>query len=382
MVISPVKVALLTNIVAPYRFGSYCALHHHAKQAGGGLSVLCTNQAEPQRNWPVRKGPFAQIQIRGLNVYLGENRNLTFPIGVTKALHKLQPDILILVGFGLAQWRAQKWASRSGIPVILQFDGWSGSDALYGNPVRRYMRRQMVDNADGCIAASTHGRDWFSAFGVARENIFISPIPTSFDTGKIPTGVAKRSFSERPFDLMWCGRTTSSKGFDTFIEIAAELVRANTISKIAIIGCTDLAAISDRLERGGLLNITELRGQLPTDQLPAHLSKAKLCLFPSHNDAYGLGVIEAIACGAVALSTDAVGCAPDILDPEEILSPHQPTVWTNACSRLLNNADLWQKTRQRQASCIKHNTAQHHASTLWHAICQTMAKQQSLCQWN
>ncbi|MBN8197848.1 glycosyltransferase [Thalassospira povalilytica] len=376
------KIALLTNIVAPYRFDSYSALHHHARNAGGGLTVICTNRTEPQRNWPDRTPPFAQINLAGLNLYLGENRNLTFPVGVTKAIRKTRPDIVILVGFGMAQWRARNLAAQSGIPVIVQFDGWSGSDALYENRVRRYIRRQMVRTADGHIAASTRGKDWFATHGAKTEDILVSPIPVSFGNDAIPVTLSNRGFFERPFDLLWCGRTTRRKGFDTFLEIAARLVRSNIVHKIGIVGCTDTGKIKDRLCRTGLADITQTWGQLPPAQLPAHLGAARLCLFPSHNDAYGLGVVEAIACGAVALASDAVGCAPDILDPDDTLLANAPSAWVSACSNLLRNPDLWRQTRQRQASRITANTARHHANTLWQAVCHGIAKNRDYCQWN
>lgn len=376
------KVTLLTNIVAPYRFDSYCALHHQAEQAGGGLTVLCTNRSEPQRNWSEREGPFTQIYLDGLNIHLGENRNLALPSGVIAALRRSRPDILILVGFGIAQWRAQKQALQSAIPVIVQFDGWSGSDDIYCNPVRRYIRRQMVTRSDGFIAASSRGKNWFSAYGVAQDNIFISPIPTSFCRDMVPKNHIQRRFSKRHFDLMWCGRTTSRKGFDTFLDIACTLAHSNIIGKIGVVGCTDTAPIKNQLHRFNLADMTEIYGQLPPEHLPGLLTNAKLCLFPSDNDAYGLGVIEAISCGAVALASDALGCAPDILDPGETLVTLQPSAWASACSGLLDNPDVWDSIRQRQANRIKNNTAQHHAATLWHAICQMATKRQGMRQWN
>ncbi len=380
--IVPVKVTLLTNLVAPYRFASYCALHQRACNAGGALTVICTSNTEPQRNWPERTPPFSQQHLRGLHVHLGENRLLTIPSGISDAVRSTAPDVLVLVGFGIAQWRACNWAAKAGIPVIVQFDGWSGSDDIYSNPIRRYIRRHMLQKADGFIAASMLGRHWFELQGVSDNRILISPIPISFSVNGDAELQSHRRFDDREYDLLWCGRTTTRKGFGCFLEIASALITSGTISKIGIIGCIDMDRTKSELQNFGLPDQIDLYPQLHPDQLPAFLANSKLCLFPSQNDAYGLGVIEAISCGAVALASDAVGCAPDMLDPDEILSSNGLADWVRACQRLLDNPAIWQQTRQNQASRITQNTPTHHAETLWQAINQAVQKPAGVRQWN
>ena len=117
----------------------------------------------------------------------------------------------------------------------------------------------------------------------------------------------------------------------------------------------------------GLSDITDIHPLLPPDQLPEFLIRAKLCLFPSHNDAYGVAVIDAISCDALVLASTEVGCAVDVLAPAQIHTPDAPTDWATACQTLLNDPDNWNQIRHAQSANIINNTPQHHANAIWQA---------------
>lgn len=368
---------MLTNLVPPYRLYAYNALHGLASKAGGGLTVICTNRTEPHRNWPKASGDFNTQPLDGLVLPLGENRTFSIPIGTKNALQSATPDALILNGFGIAQWQASRWARTRNIPTILQFDGWIGSDQSYANPVRKHIRRQMIAKADGFVAASSRGKEWFQQIGVAETNISVAPIPTSFPPPQTVPG-----FAERPYELTWCGRTTKAKGFDVFLKIAADLKKRGTIKRIAIIGCTDFEQARSDLSISGLSDAADLHPQLSPTELPKLLCNSKLCLFPSRNDAYGVGVIEAIACGAVALASPLVGCAPDVLDRSEIIDISSFEKWVAASQALLTNQTLWQRTKQSQGNQIKNNTPNHQGDTLWQALQQATSKTTGVQRWS
>lgn len=367
------KVALLTNIVPPYRQQACNLLHDHAKALGGGLHVFCTDPSEPQRNWPEKDGAFSRTRLAGIRIPLGENRQMTLPFGLATALRRCNPDIVILAGFGPAQWRAQLWAYRRNRPSIVQFDGWAGSDDCYDNIARRVIRHHMLHKANAFVAASNRGRDWFLARNIEPSRIFTAPIPTSFSPASSRTAPHRSPFRRR-FDILWCGRTTRNKGFDRFIAIARDLAERGLVRQLGIVGCLASGKAATAIRQAGLADITHLQGQLPPDHLPDLLSDARLVLFPSRQDAYGVGVVEAVSCGAVVLASDAVGCAPDILGTSEILPVDATGDWVTACIRLLKDENLWAETARNQFAQIAPNTAQTHANILWQAaICAQQA---------
>ena len=372
------RVTLLTNLVPPYRSDAYNALHHRAMAAGGGLRVLCTQHREPQRNWSITTPAFDRMTLPGVQIPLGENRTLAVPFGVTRAVCREPSDALIINGFGIAQWQAQNRALKHRIPTVLQFDGWARSDAVYDNPLRRRLRRIMIARADGFIAASLQGSAWFESHGVSPDRIWIAPIPASFPLPDISTN---QNLAERQYDIVWCGRATVSKGFDIFIKVAAELSQAGIAKRIAIVGSTDVKSTTRLAKSSGLGDPVDIFGQLSPDQLPPILTKSKIALFPSRNDAYGVGVIDAIACGAVALASPFTGCAPDILRGLEILPIDNPQGWITACKHLLDTPHLLEDTRLHQARAIANNNPNHHSDIMWQAIHQAANHNPDMRRW-
>ena len=358
-----VKVTLLTNLVPPYRRAAFDLLAERAKSVGGTCHFICTDAHEPQHIWAQETEKFSCRPLWAFRIPLGENRRLSFNFGVTRELARTAPNVLILSGFGPAMWRAQRWAKNHAIPTVVLFDGWQGSDVAYDNSVRRVLRQNMIADASGFIAASSRGKDWFETFGVPPDQITVSPIPTSFAPPK-----AIPDFIHRPFDILWCGRTTTAKGFDTFLQIARILKSRQAITKIGIVGALNISKVKREVAEHGLLDITDIHPLLPPERLPSFLTQAKLCLFPSHNDAYGVGVLEAISCGTLVLASDAVGCAPDVLAPGQILSPDIALDWVEVCAALLTTPDEWDRIRTTQTTTISHNTADHHARSIWQAV--------------
>ncbi|MFC4235229.1 glycosyltransferase family 4 protein [Thalassospira xianhensis] len=358
------KIILVTNIVPPYRQRAYGVLARlaRARDRDGELHVVCTQHHEPQRGWPILTGDFTQSILPGVKMPLGENRVIALNFGLLHTLDAARPDVLVLAGFGPAQWQAHRYAYRYNIPTIVQFDGWAGSDVAYQNPLRQSIRHRMIARARIGIAAGENGHDWFVRFGKAGTDILIAPIPPSFTPPDHRSG-----FDDRPIDLLWCGRPTRSKGFDTFLEIASQLHRNGTAKNIRIVGADHHNGVADRLSHMGLSAATELMENVAPSKLPALYQQAKLCLLPSRNDAYGVTVIEAITCGTVALATNQVGCARDVLGSSEILPCNILSVWVDACTRLLCDQVAWQETQTAQHARIPHNNPAHHAKTLWQA---------------
>lgn len=356
------KITLLTNLVPPYRRAAFGFVAKHAKSVGGTSHVICTDVDETQHIWAQQSAPLSCCSLSALRIPLGENRRLSFNFGVTRELTRTAPNVLILSGFGPTMWRAQRWAKKHAIPTVVLFDGWQGSDAAYDNRVRQALRQNMIKQASGFIAASSRGKDWFETFGVPPDQITVSPIPTSFTPPK-----ATPDFNHRRFDILWCGRTTTAKGFDTFLQIARILKVRKAITTVGIVGALNMSRIAQQVAEHGLSDITDIHPFVPPEHLLDFLTQAKICLFPSHNDAYGVGVIEAVSCGALVLASDAVGCAPDVLASDQTLPPDTTSDWATACEELLTNPGKWDHIRATQSARIATNTADHHARSIWQA---------------
>lgn len=87
----------------------------------------------------------------------------------------------------------------------------------------------------------------------------------------------------------------------------------------------------------GLDGRVRFTGYIEDDDLPALLSQASLFCFPSLYEGFGLPPLEAMACGAPTLSSNA-SCLPEVLgDAAEYAAPTDAGAWAAAISRLLGD---------------------------------------------
>ncbi len=378
-----VKIALISNLIPPYRYKSHQILAMQVKQNGGAFRIFRTHKTEPQRHWFDPSGLFSQVILPGIHIPLGENRSLALNVSPAPALTQFGPDIVIIAGFGIAMWQAHKWCRAHDIPYIVRFDGWASSDAAFKNPLRQKMRRDILAHARAGIAASTPGANWFTANGLNANQVAIIPIAPSFKPPSPANLSARPTLRERPYDLLWCGRPTLAKGFDHFLALATQLAQNQTVHSIAIAGILpqDHAALQGKIQQAGIADITTLIPVIPPGKLADIYGRAKLFFLPSRSDAYGVAVIEAVACGTLALASNQTGCAHDVLIEGETMlplptSPDRFNRWITTSTRLLNDPAYAAHHQARQQAAISGNKAQTIARQTFH-ICQRALVAQS-----
>ena len=89
----------------------------------------------------------------------------------------------------------------------------------------------------------------------------------------------------------------------------------------------------------GLEGRVRFAGYIGDDDLPAVMSQAALFCFPSLYEGFGFPPLEAMACGAPVLSSDA-SSLPEVLgDAAEYAAPTAAAAWARAIERLLTNED-------------------------------------------
>ncbi|RCK48330.1 hypothetical protein TH25_14825 [Thalassospira profundimaris] len=373
------KIALISNLIPPYRYHAHQILAWRVKADGGALRIFRTHKNEPQRNWADPSGLFSQVILPGIHVPLGENRSLALTASPAPSLAQFEPDIVILAGFGSAMWQAHKWCRKYNIPYIIRFDGWAGSDAVFKNPLRNKMRRDILAHAHAGMAASIPGAKWFAANGLKADQIAIIPIAPSFTLPATDLPV----WQHRAYDLLWCGRPTAAKGFDLFLKLAAQLAQNQTVTTIAIAGIApqDHAAVQAKITQAGIAALSTFIPVVPPGDLARIYGSAKLFVLPSYSDAYGVAVIEAIVCGTVAMASDQTGCAHDVLVNGETMLP-QPTSadqlnrWINISTRLLKNPAFRARHLAQQQAAIARNTADTIAAQTLRICQQVLATQQ------
>jgi len=98
-----VRVALVTNIVAPYRVPVFRRL---AETPGWQLRIFTSAETEFDRSWSVDTGDLDVVVVPGLSHVVGGRRTVHLPLGLPLALRRFRPDAVVSAELGARSWLA------------------------------------------------------------------------------------------------------------------------------------------------------------------------------------------------------------------------------------------------------------------------------------
>lgn len=150
-------------------------------------------------------------------------------------------------------------------------------------------------------------------------------------------------------DLIWFGRPYHHKNIDLLPRMLSHLHalpdQALPGPKLRIIGL-------DAEERRRILAIGESLGiaseiliepPISHERLPGYLCKARLLVFPSTYESFGLPALEAMSSGTPVVCSDIPVFRELFADAAAFADPTRPEAFAQACFGLLSNPESWQK---------------------------------------
>jgi glycosyltransferase involved in cell wall biosynthesis len=181
--------------------------------------------------------------------------------------------------------------------------GWIKS-RLRRSFLRAVFRRALAVLGTGEVALKE-----FVRMGASQHNVLNLPYCIDVNTFVPNQNIDKSS----ALVLGTCARLHSSKGIDLALRTLARLARLSTVPfryRIAGAGPEEqrLKALSVNL---GLADQVEFCGWLQPEALPRFYQSLDVYLHPARFEAYGVAVIEALACGVPVLASDRTMAAID-----------------------------------------------------------------------
>jgi glycosyltransferase involved in cell wall biosynthesis len=160
--------------------------------------------------------------------------------------------------------------------------------------------------------------------------------------------VARRLHLEaRPY-VLFVGTLEPRKNVPLLLEVFAE-VRAELDVQLLVVGGRGWLdePIFAAHARSGLGDAVRFVGTLGEDDLAALYSHAEAFVLPSLYEGFGLPVLEAMACGAPVISSNA-GPLPEVAgDAAVLLDPHEPGPWVESMLAVLTDIQLANALRQK-----------------------------------
>ncbi|MEY4764995.1 MAG: hypothetical protein RI907_1668, partial [Pseudomonadota bacterium] len=267
----PIKVALVTNIPAPYRVAVFRLL---ARMPGIQLRVFFFAGAEPDRHWQETAQPYDHVFLRERMVSVA-GRFIHFNPDLWGALQDFRPDVVVTTGFNPSHLMAYAYARWRGCAHVPMTDGTPQSESgLTG--VHRFVRRWVYGRSQAFIGASQASLRLLASYGAAPGAMFQSHLCA--DNARF----AAEPDHPKVHDLLFCGRFVPVKCPLFAMDVAqACAVRLQRRVSLGILGAGEMEG--EMRAKAATLSQVDVHwlGFAQPDDLPGHFKRAKVYLFPT-----------------------------------------------------------------------------------------------------
>jgi len=224
----------------------------------------------------------------------------------------------------------------------------------------RRMMRWSIDHADRLIAISNSTRaDLIRLLGVRPDRVVAVPLAADVGFRPVPAAEAEATCAEyglgRRGFILFVGVLEPRKNLPLLLEAYAALPPGLAVMPLVVVGkkgwmFSETLAQVDRLGLDGRVRFT---GHVPQAHLPALYSGARVVVYPSLYEGFGLPVLEAMQCGAPVITTTSSSIPEVAGDGAVLVDPHDVDGLTGALVKVLSDeafaAELSRRA-QRQAS--------------------------------
>ncbi len=247
--------------------------------------------------------------------------------GLGQALRHIRPDALLLIGYSLPLYRAAFWhAQRLNLPVLFRAE--VTDHALTRGRLKRAARDQALRlfyrRCAALLAIGQRAQMHYQRLGCPAEKIFFSPYCIDTTPFQLSETVRRnmRSATRAALNLddgqqviLFCGKLSWRKGPDLAIEAIRRLpddLRQKTA--LIFLGDGEMRAGLQAMASPAPAVEARFVGFQNQRELSQYYHAADLLVLPSRQgETWGLVVNEALHHGIPCVVSDAVGCAPDLI---------------------------------------------------------------------
>ena len=318
-------VAVVTNIPRPYRTALFGTLKQQMAAQDLRLRVLYTS--DPRRH--VRRGspaatvndPEVEVFVPGLDLRLAYDHVLPIPTGLGAALGRLDPACVVMGGFGPSALLTARWCRRNHVPYAVWWGGWPGNEGEIGR-LRESVRRRVVRRSAAFITYGTAAADYLATLGAPRERIFCAWNTVDLEgiaaaaaaaAARRPELAAKYGLAAK--NLLFVGSLIGRKGVRELTEAALSVDSPHADWALHYTGGGPLAReLLAATQAAGKAGNFRFHGLRPARDVVELLGLADGFFLPTREDAWGLVINEAMACGVPVVVSPLAGATRDLVE--------------------------------------------------------------------
>jgi len=316
------KVALIHNIISPYRVPLFEGLSKHPSVE---LSVYFCAKTHKHRKWDILESDRYRYEV--LSGKTLEFAGITYHINPSIILRiiKERCDVVIIAGCTDFTTQVAFIVSKLlRIPVILWSEGIESAQSLLGKVINPLIRC-IVRNVDAVVVPGTMSRDFYIKLGAVPEKIFIAPnivdnemfIQRSSEIKKEKERFKRDLNIENMKIILFVGQLIERKGVKYLIKAYKRVKDEHGDCCLVIIGDGILKNQLEEICIKEHIKDVHFTGWLSEGRKIKYYSIADLFVLPTLKDVWGLVINEAMCCGLPVISTKAAGCAVDMIIPGE-----------------------------------------------------------------
>lgn len=330
------SIAIVTGTLTPYTARAYEAF---AERFGEDLHVYTCTRIEPHRAWEI-PAPchFRHVVLPGIEWHRHDASHLYVNPAVLPHLVRLRPEAIAIAAFSPTMALAVAYARATGTPYGVATDGTLETDPGEHSRLHKLMRQAMVPGGRFGICASEASVALLERWGMERGRGVVVPIVSAWDAPvQIP------SYAERPFDVIIAGGINERfKGVLFFAEVMEQLAARGQRLRVRVTGKgPQRDELEARLTAAGIES--QFDGPLQPGEMAAAMASAKLLMFPSRQDPWGLVANEAVLCGTPVLGSPHATSSGALVERfgVGIVRPLIVDQWCDAALDMLSSEARW-----------------------------------------
>lgn len=359
---STINAVIVTNVPPPYRIPVW-RLASQAK----GINLELVFCAQPHIDTSVSPDDYGfTSHFLGGRYKIMDSRFSHSDLGVWRLLNRLRPDVVVTTGYIPTFLFAFAWAVAHRVPHIAMTDGTYNSEKSL-TWLHRLVRRIVLRFSATFVGASEGSRELFLAYRVAEDKIHLSYLCTDNNRFCLPAPASMA-------DFIFCGRFIALKRPLFALEVAKETaIRLARRVSINFVGSGEMEA-QMRNYAAEISDFVDCRflGYAAQAELPQRYADAKLFLFPTENDTWGVVANEACAAGLPVIVSPHAGVATELVvdGVNGFVRALDVKLWVDAAVQLLDDEGLYQSFSANSRQLVSKYSYQNSANGLVSAIRQ------------
>ncbi len=341
------KLAIVVNELPPCRIPVFNLI---ARNPSISLQVIFCCRREPNHLWDLPPVAFDHVFLRE-SIRTVQGRYIHNNPDVLVALSRFRPDVVLGNGFNPTHLYAFAWTRLMRRAYIAMTDGTMQSEQSLSNLHVR-LRRYVYQRAGAFVAASQGGLALYRSYKVPAARCFRSCL--AVDNARFHPQDVK---TKKKWDFVFSGRLEAGKqpefAMDVALQCAQRIGRRLTMLYVGL-GSEDAALRTLAEKRNQQLSI-RFHGFASQGELPELYRPAKIFLFPTRADVWGVVANEACAAGLPVIVSPHVGVADELVveGHNGYVRPLNTQAWADCALDLLENSDRLRAMGERSLLLVK-----------------------------